>query len=46
MGCLRVKASDCEYKEKERMLKEQLINGINDDYMMTEIIRELAMIKK
>ena len=26
-------------------LKEQLINGINDDNMMTKIVREVAAIK-
>ena len=32
-------------QNKDRRLKEQFINGIND-YMMTEIVRELTAIKK
>ena len=34
IGCLRVKANECEYKEKDRRLKEQFINGINNYDMM------------
>ena len=46
MGHLRVKANECKYEERDRRLKTiQFINGINDD-MMTEIIRELSVIKK
>ena len=33
-------------KEKDRQLKEQFINGKNDDDMMSEIIRELTTIKR
>ena len=46
MGYLRLKANECEYKEKDRRLKEQFINGINDDEMKTEIIWELNAVKK
>ena len=46
MGHLRIKASKYDYKEKDRRLKEQFINGINDEDMMTEIIRELTKIQK
>ena len=45
MGCIRVNASDCEYKEGDRRLKEQLTSVI-DDEMMTEIIKLLTAIKK
>ena len=45
MGYLRIKENKCRYIKKERRLKEQLMNGINND-MMTEIIRELTAIKK
>ena len=31
MEHLRVKANECEYKDRYRRLKEQLINGINHD---------------
>ena len=43
---LRVKASECNYKEQNSRPNEQLINGINDDNMNIEIIRELTAIKK
>ena len=33
-------------KKKDRRLIEHFINSINDDDMMTEMIRELATIKK
>ena len=46
MGYLRVKTIECKYKEKNRRLKEQNIYGINDDGMICEIIRELAITKK
>ena len=46
MGHLRIKANECKYKERDRRLKEQFINGINDDDMMTEIISELSVFKK
>ena len=45
MGCLRMKTNESNYKEKDRRLKEQFINGINDE-MMTEIIGELTIIRK
>ena len=37
--------SQCVHKEKDRRLKEQFINDINDDNMMTEILRKLTIIK-
>ena len=46
MGHLRVKANECEYKERARMLKEQLINGIGDNDMMAKIMKNSIMIKK
>ena len=46
MGHLGIKANKCEYKERDRRLKEQFINGINDDDMITENIRELTVIKR
>ena len=45
MGHLRIKSIECSYKEKDWKLKEQFINGINDNDMVTEIIRELTTIK-
>ena len=39
IGHFRIKANECGYKEKDKILKEQLINGINDDDMMTDIMK-------
>ena len=33
---LRVKAKKCRYKENNRQLKEQFINGISDDIITAE----------
>ena len=33
-------AAECKYKELDRHLKEQFINGLNDDGMDMEIISE------
>ena len=46
MGCLRIKANECGYKEKDRRLKDQCTNGINGDDMRTDMIRELTAIKR
>ena len=45
-GQLRIKSNECNYIEKDRRLKKQLINGINDADMITEAIRELTAIRK
>ena len=45
MGYLRIKPNECKYKENNRRVKEQFMNGINDGDMMTEIIGELTVIK-
>ena len=31
MGCLRIKANACNYKESDRWLAEKIINRINDE---------------
>ena len=31
MGRLRIKANECVYKEKDKILREQCINGISND---------------
>ena len=46
MGQLRIKANECNYEKRGKRLKEQLINGINDDDMITMIIREFTVTKK
>ena len=42
MGKLRIKTGECIYKETNRILKEQFINGLNDNSMTREIIKELT----
>ena len=46
MGHLRIKANEYRYKEKDRRLKEQFINGINNEDKMTELPRELMAVTK
>ena len=41
MSQLRIKVYVCQYKDKDRCLKEQFINGIND-MMIAEIIKDLT----
>ena len=44
---LTLKANECVHKEKDRRFIEQFINSIiDDDDMMTKIIRKLTAIKK
>ena len=40
MHQLRIKANEYEYREKDRYIKNQFINGINDDMMIAEIIND------
>ena len=42
MGRLRTKAAQCQYKEHDSLLTKQFINGINDDGMQDEILKEVA----
>ena len=37
MGHLIIKVHECKYKERDMWLKEQFINGIDDNEKMTEI---------
>ena len=46
MGHIKLKANEHGYKEKHKRLKEQLINGISNEEMMTEKIRKLHAIKE
>ena len=41
MGRLWLLAIECNYKEIDSQLKEQLIHGFNDTEMLGEIIKEL-----
>ena len=37
IGHLKVKANECEYKQRNRRPKEQFINGTNEDDIMTKV---------
>ena len=41
MGRLRIKATEYKYKENDRRLKQQFTNGINNEVIIAEIIKEL-----
>ena len=45
MKGLRLKVAKCNYKENDRNIKEQFINGMNDDSMMDDTIRKLMAAK-
>ena len=45
MGRLCIAVVECSYQEFNRQLKEQVICGLNDKYMLEEIIRELTATK-
>ena len=42
MGIFHILATEYRYKEMGRHLKEQFINGLNDDGMIVEIIFKLT----
>ena len=42
MGRLCVAAVECNYQEKDRQLKEQFIDSLNDKHMLEEIIKEIT----
>ena len=42
MDKLHIKATECNYKEHNRRLIEQFINGIDNNEIMQEIIKELS----
>ena len=46
MGSLRIVTTEYSYNEKYSRLKITVHKWINEDDMMTEIIRELTIIKK
>ena len=39
---LRLTVVECNYREGDRQLKEQFIHWLNNNAMLTEIIRELT----
>ena len=45
MGRLRTKAANCQYKEYNRLLTEQFINGLNDEWMVYEKLKEVAILE-
>ena len=46
MGKLRIASPACNYMEINKQLKEQLIHGLNDSDMSTEIIKDLTKIEE
>ena len=40
MGHLRIKANQINYKQHDGQIKEEYIDRINDETMMTEIMKE------
>ena len=46
MSHLRIKSNECNYREHDRQLKEQFINGINNEMMAAKIIKELLDMQK
>ena len=38
-------AAECHYKEYNRLLTEQFISGLNDDGMIDEILKDVAMLE-
>ena len=45
MGRLCIAAVECNYQEVDRQLKRQFIHGLNDEYMLEKIIKELMATK-
>ena len=45
MGRLCIAAVECNDQEVDRQLKEQFIHGLNDKYILEEIIKELMATK-
>ena len=45
MSHLRNKANECNYQQDDRKCKEKNINGINNNVLTSEIIKELTAIK-
>ena len=45
IGRLHIAAVEYNYHEVDRQLKEQFIHGLNDKYMLEEIIKELMSTK-
>ena len=42
---LRTKATECQYKEYDRLLTEQFSSGLSDDGMIDEILKGSSHIK-
>ena len=42
MGRIRLAKVEYNYREVDRHLKEQFVHGLNNNDMLTEIIRELT----
>ena len=45
MRRLHIAPVECNYQEMDRQLKEQFIHGLDNKYMLEEIIKELTATK-
>ena len=45
MGRLGAGTVECQFKGYNRLLTEQLFNGLNDDGMVDEILKEVAALE-
>ena len=45
MDRLQTKVAECEYREPDRLLMEQFIDGPNDDDMTDDILREVTTLE-
>ena len=45
MGRLIIKAAECKYLEYNRRLREQFINGLNDEDITAQITKELTALQ-
>ena len=46
MGRLHIKAMDCKYREYDRRLKEQFVNGLDNENIIAEILKELRGLER
>ena len=45
MGRLQTKVAECEYKEYDMLLTEQLMGGLDEEAMISEILREIVALE-
>ena len=45
MDRLKTKAAECQYKEYDRLLTDQVISGLNNEAMTDKILKEVATLE-